>query len=143
VGAGREARLKTYLEVRGADSGPLAMATALPALWRGLLYDDDASAQATALTARMSMAERIALRETVPREGLAAKLPWGETVLDAARRLVEIAREGLAREGDDASALAPLEEIAQTGRSSSDRIRDVWRDAKGDRSKLIDYLRIA
>jgi glutamate--cysteine ligase len=93
-----EARLKTYLEVRGADSGPVAMATALPALWRGLLYHDDACAEATALTARLTMAERIALRETVPREGLAARLPWGESVLDLARRLVARARASRDRE---------------------------------------------
>ena len=35
-----EVRLKRYLEMRGADSGPWARLTALPAFWVGMLYDD-------------------------------------------------------------------------------------------------------
>ncbi len=35
-----EVRLKRYLEMRGADSGPLPNLLALPALWVGILYDD-------------------------------------------------------------------------------------------------------
>jgi glutamate--cysteine ligase len=35
-----EVRLKRYLEMRGADSGPLASLLALPAFWAGILYDD-------------------------------------------------------------------------------------------------------
>ena len=34
-----EVRLKTFLEMRGADSGPWARICALPAFWVGLLYD--------------------------------------------------------------------------------------------------------
>ena len=34
-----EVRLKTYLEMRGADGGPWRRLCALPALWVGLLYD--------------------------------------------------------------------------------------------------------
>src|SRR5258708_15844288 len=37
-----EVRLKRYLEMRGADSGPLPALNALPALWVGLLYDQSA-----------------------------------------------------------------------------------------------------
>src|SRR6476620_7423475 len=35
-----EVRLKRYLEMRGADSGPWRALPALPAFWIGLLYDD-------------------------------------------------------------------------------------------------------
>ena len=35
-----EVRLKRYLEMRGADSGPWARLAALPAFWVGILYDD-------------------------------------------------------------------------------------------------------
>ncbi len=41
-----EARLKRYLELRGADSGPPAQAAALAAFWTGLLYDGVALADA-------------------------------------------------------------------------------------------------
>jgi glutamate--cysteine ligase len=41
-----EVRLKQYLEMRGADVGPLDMVCALQALWVGVLYDDAALAAA-------------------------------------------------------------------------------------------------
>ena len=41
-----EVRLKSFLEMRGADGGPWSRICALPALWVGLLYDDDALAAA-------------------------------------------------------------------------------------------------
>ena len=39
-----DVRLKKYLEMRGADGGPWRMLCALPALWVGLMYDDQVSA---------------------------------------------------------------------------------------------------
>ncbi len=44
-----EVRLKRYVEVRGADAGPMPMARGLGALWRGLLEDPAARAAAWAL----------------------------------------------------------------------------------------------
>ena len=41
-----EVRLKQYLEMRGADGGPWDIICALPALWVGLLYDEEAQSAA-------------------------------------------------------------------------------------------------
>src|SRR5688572_18156644 len=92
-----EVRLKHYLEVRGADAGPRPMVLALPALWKGLLYDRAACEGAVRLTAGLSYPERLALRAEVPRAGLLAQLPDGRRALDVARELVALAREGLLR----------------------------------------------
>ncbi|KDD74342.1 GCS2 glutamate-cysteine ligase, partial [Helicosporidium sp. ATCC 50920] len=74
-----DVRLKQFLEMRGADSGPLDMMLALPALWVGLLYDSDALARAAALVADWTPEELDALRSDVPRLGL--KMPFrGATV---------------------------------------------------------------
>jgi glutamate--cysteine ligase len=130
-----EARLKRYLELRGADAGPLPMVLALPAFWKGLLYDDDALAGATALTAGLSWADRLALRQAVPRQGLAARLPDGRLVHDVARELVAMARTGLGRIAPaDVPYLAPVVEVAETGRTSSDRIREAF--ARGRRELI-------
>jgi glutamate--cysteine ligase len=138
-----EVRLKHYLEVRGADAGPLPMVKALPALWKGLLYDAEACRAASTLTAGLSFADRVALREVVPRAGLSAPLPDGRRVLDLARELVAVARAGLARQApEEVAYLEPLEEIAATGRSVAHRIRGIWTAANGDRAKLIDALRL-
>ena len=40
-----EVRLKRYIEVRGADAGPMPMARGLGALWRGILEDPEAAAR--------------------------------------------------------------------------------------------------
>jgi len=142
-----EARLRHYLEVRGADAGPLPMVLALPALAKGLLYDDDACRAATALTAHLSFAERLALRDEVPRLGLAAPVPGTgrptQTVLDLARDLVALARAGLARVApDEVDGLLPLDEVVATGRAPAERIRDAWRAAAGDGARLVEALRL-
>lgn len=136
-----EARLRRYLEVRGADAGPLAMVRALPALWKGILYDADARAAATALTSRLSMADREALRAAVPRAGLATPMPDGGTVLERARALVRLARDGLARVApEELPALAAVEEVAATGRAPSELVREAF--ARGGPPAVIAATRI-
>jgi glutamate--cysteine ligase len=128
-----EARLKRYLELRGADAGTLPMVLALPALWTGLLYDDAALAGATALTAGLAMADRQALRQAVPRQGLAARLPDGRSVRDVGRELVALAAAGLGRLAPgDVAYLDPLREIVETGRTVADRVREAFARGPGE-----------
>jgi glutamate--cysteine ligase len=121
-----DVRLKQYLEMRGADSGSFANLCALPALWVGLLYDRDALDAADALIADWSLAERTALRDRVPRFGLATPFRKG-SVRDVAREVVRLAEGGLERRmrldqnGDDErKTLLPVIETVEEGRSPSD-----------------------
>jgi glutamate--cysteine ligase len=116
-----EVRLKRYLEMRGADAGPPEMLMALPALWTGLLYDSAAQAEALALVTDHPCGDFQALHRDVPRLGLAA--PWCDgTVQALAREMVAIAHRGLRARGmGEEVYLAPLEEIAATGRTLADR----------------------
>src|ERR1700759_408402 len=91
-----EVRLKRYIEMRGADSGPWRRLPALPALWVGLLYDDEALDAAWDLVKHWTAEERQQLRDEVPRRGFNATIR-NTTVLELARRSVDIARHGLAR----------------------------------------------
>jgi len=91
-----EVRLKRYLEMRGADSGPLPNLLALPAFWAGLLYDDVSLDGAWDLAKNWTAAERQKLRDDVPRLGLAATVR-GRTVLAIATDVLKFARAGLAR----------------------------------------------
>jgi len=91
-----EVRLKRYLEMRGADSGPLPNLLALPALWVGILYDDTSLDAAWDLAKNWTAAERQQLRDDVPRLGLAAKVR-GRTVFEVATEVLKLARAGLAR----------------------------------------------
>ena len=91
-----EVRLKRYLEMRGADSGPLPNLLALPALWVGILYDDASLDAAWDLVKDWTAEERQQLRDDAPRLGLAAKVR-GLTVFELAGEVLKFARAGLAR----------------------------------------------
>ncbi len=135
-----DARLKRIIEVRGCDCGSLPMIAALGPFTRGLLYDDDAMAAATALTAGLSFAEREQLADDVPDRGFAA-VAGGRPVLDLARELVAIARGGLAKVAPDAlGLLAPVEEIAATGRTQADAQREAWNAAGSSRAARVAAL---
>ncbi|HKT52992.1 MAG TPA: glutamate--cysteine ligase [Caulobacteraceae bacterium] len=127
-----EVRLKTYLEMRGADAGPKERLCALTALWMGLLYDDAALAAAWDLCKHWSPDDRERLRTEVPRLGLKTEVA-GRTARDVARDVVAIAREGLKRRArlgaaftDETGYLAELEEIAETGITPAERLLDLY-----------------
>src|SRR5688500_7514691 len=82
-----EVRLKSFLEMRGADGGPWSRICALPALWVGLLYDGGALAAAWDEVKDWSLGERQLLRDAVPKLGLAAATPGGEPLLELGRRI--------------------------------------------------------
>ncbi|MFZ0017206.1 MAG: glutamate--cysteine ligase [Acetobacteraceae bacterium] len=112
-----DVRIKRFLEMRGADAGRADMMVAQSALWVGLLYDEAALAAAEMLLRDATWEDAVALREAVPREGLAA--PWREGRLrDLARDVVAIARDGLRGRArcnvaglDESVYLVPLEAI--------------------------------
>jgi glutamate--cysteine ligase len=91
-----EVRLKRYLEMRGADSGPLPNLLALPAFWAGLLYDDVSLDAAWDLVRPWTAEQRQQLRDAVPKQGLAATIS-GRTLLAVAADVLKLARAGLAR----------------------------------------------
>jgi glutamate--cysteine ligase len=135
-----EARLKKFIEVRGCDCGSLEMIAALAPFVRGLLYDADARRAATELTAKLSFADRERVADDVPRLGLSARA-GARSVGELAKELVAIARAGLSRVAPEALPLiAPVEEIAATGRTQADRVVEVWQRHAGDRAALVRAL---
>ena len=143
-----EVRLKRVIEVRGADAVPPGLICALPALWKGLLYDDDACAAAADLTADWTREEREAATEVVARAGLAARI--GErSILDLARRLVAISSDGLRRIGaaaglnpDERHFLDPIRDQLALAKSPGEVVLEHW-EGVWDRSpaRLIEYAR--
>lgn len=142
-----EVRLKRYVEVRQADASTREMVRALPALWRGVLYDEAARRAAWALVADWTYDERLALYRETPRAGLRARVR-GRTLRELCRELVSIAKTGLTSLGPivdgrapaGVALLAPLDEILETGRSVADRLVDDWRETGGDPARLIPRL---
>jgi len=124
-----EVRLKSFLEMRGADGGRWGKICALPALWVGLLYDDTTLDAAWDLVKHWSIAEREALRHQVPKLGLRTPTPDGETMLDLARRVLDLSAAGLAARarindaGDNEGGfLDPLRDVLASGQTPADRL---------------------
>ena len=134
-----EVRLKQFIEMRGADSGPWANICALPALWVGILYDEGALAEAEALCAHISADDVMNARLSVAANGLNGQLA-GEDVYQLAARLVEIATSGLRRRGicddggnDETGFLQPLKTIIETRKTLAEVMLDLYRqDWDGD-----------
>ena len=70
--------------MRGADGGRWSRICALPALWVGLLYDDQALDAAWDLVKHWTIEAREKLRHDVPKLALEAITPDGETMRDFA-----------------------------------------------------------
>ncbi|GAB5347835.1 glutamate--cysteine ligase [Alteriqipengyuania sp. 357] len=142
-----EVRLKSFLEMRGADGGPWSRICALPALWVGLLYDQGALDAAWDLVKDWSMEEREALRNAVPKEGLAAAVPGGRTLQELGKDVLAIARDGLTARGhlntggdNEAGFLQTLDEIVESGKSPAQRMLDRYHgEWGGDISRVYKY----
>jgi len=129
-----EVRLKQYLEMRGADSGPKARLTALSAFWVGLLYDPGALDAAFDLVKDFTPEERKQMRDEVPKLGLATPTPKG-SMQQLAQKVLEISAFGLSRRGcrnaagqDEQIFLQPLQEIADSGQSAAARKLALFHD---------------
>jgi glutamate--cysteine ligase len=133
-----EVRLKSFLEMRGADGGPWSRICALPAFWVGLLYNQNALDAAWDEVKHWSLEQRQQLRDEVPKLGLRATTPEGETLRDLGARILSIAEAGLnARArlnaaGDNESGfLDPLREIVARGSTPAEHMLERYRGAWG------------
>jgi len=124
-----EVRLKSYLEVRGADSVGPTMVLALTALWKGILYDSRALREAWRLVAALSLRERLAFHREVCVHGPEARL-GAATARELASELVGIARGGLKRAGTHEEAfLLPLEaSLRGEGGCPAAALAGAWED---------------
>ena len=121
-----EVRLKSFLEMRGADTGPWTELCALPAFWVGLLYDQSALDTAWDFVKDWSEEERLELRRDVAKHGLQTKFR-NQTVQDLAKIVLMISREGLKARGrlnahgeSESIFLQELDGFVRTGKTNAD-----------------------
>jgi glutamate--cysteine ligase len=140
-----EARMKKYIEMRGADGGPWRRLCALPALWVGLTYDQTALDAAWDLVKNWDAPTRDALRVAASVDGLQAQV-GNVNMLELARDVVSIAEAGLkARAMPGAGGLVPdethflniLRDSVETGKTMADELLDHYHgDWQGDLTRV-------
>lgn len=123
-----EVRLKTFLEMRGADAGPWSRLCALPAFWAGIYYCDAALEAAWSLVKSWTAEDRESLRRAVPVLGLKAPIR-GATAREIAQAALAISRQGLKSRAkfdssgmDETHFLTELDDIATTGVTAAERL---------------------
>ena len=123
-----EVRLKTYLEMRGADAGGIAQICSLSAFWTGLLYNNDSLNKAGELFNDIDVAELAKVRNLVPKEGLNCAV-GKYNVYNFASELIELSLQGLKSrnkldiEGNDETKyLNPIIRIMKDKENSADKL---------------------
>jgi len=134
-----EARVKSYIEMRGADAGDRAHLGALPAFWVGLMYDQGALDAAWDLVKGFDAATREGLRVQASVKALQAE-SGGVRLVDLARAAVALAHAGLVARGlGEEGLLAPLNESLSRGQVQADRLLGLYHGAwGGDLRRIYD-----
>lgn len=140
-----EVRMKTYIEVRGADAGSRDMMIALPTLWKGIFYDQQARKEANSLIISTTPAQHRECFNAVIQDGLHANTPCG-SYLDMAKQLVQIASDGLDRiaqrdgHATESVFLDPITQHLNLGQSPADEVLAVYQKHQGDMRAIIEHF---
>jgi glutamate--cysteine ligase len=125
-----EARVKKFIEMRGADGGPWRRLCALPAFWVGLLYEDAPLDAAWDLVRDWDAETRDAWRVAASEQALDARV-GGQSMRDLAAEVLDLSEAGLkarAREGaggllpDETHFLNALKDSVASGETPADEL---------------------
>ena len=138
-----EVRMKRYIEVRGADAGSREVMLALPALWKGLLYDAEARRGASKMMVSSDPDQHRECFRTVHTEGLRASTMCG-SFAQMAEELLDLSHAGLDRiaqahgHPSEAVFLEPLRDIVEQRRTPADTLLAAFDTHDGDRMEIVN-----
>jgi len=140
-----EARLKKFIEMRGADGGPWRRLCALPAFWVGLTYDQTALDAAWDMVKDWDAETREKLRVAASEDGLQAEVD-GMRMIDLAREALAISEAGLKARAvpgaggmilDERHFLNALHDSVDTGQTPADELLEQYNgEWKGDLNRV-------
>lgn len=143
-----EARLKNIIEVRSADSQKTSMICALPALLKGVLYDEASLAKAESMVSSLTHDLAEAARPDIAKRGMRAELA-GRELAEWANELLAISEDGLARlshlnrKGEDERVhLSELKSLVTQGKSPADVLLDVVDPSERLCSQLLEHAQV-
>ena len=127
-----EVRLKRYIEMRGADSGPWDSICGLPTFWVGLMYASDSLDGAYDMIKDWTHEDHEYLRREVPKTALATEF-HGRTVGELARDVLALSRAGLAsraildsKGNDETHYIDPLDAIVESGQTPAEGLLEAY-----------------
>ena len=127
-----EVRLKSYMEVRGADAGKWDMICALPAFWTGILYDEENLNYLWNETEKWSHEAILELYHEVPHKGLQSSLAKKD-LFEIGTWLLDISTIGLNKRGylnsdgqDESIHLENLKRIIKDKKTPADTLIDEY-----------------
>lgn len=144
-----EVRLKHYLEIRNADCQNIDYLYAIPALWKGIMYSDEARAEIQELLNDLTFEDFSSLRENLPKHGLEFIIK-GQKTADYAKQIISIANNSLNKmnnldenKNSESVYLEKIKELVDQEMSPADLILKNWYGSwNKDILKLLEYSKI-
>ena len=121
-----EIRLKSFIELRGADGGPWSRVCALPAFWTGILYDQENLDEIWSKINHWTYSEIVNFYQNVRKNGLNTVTPDGEKLSDFTKKIIYKSNDGLVKrnvqseKGNESTFLEPLKKILESGKSPAE-----------------------
>lgn len=116
-----EARVKKFIEMRGADAGNLAHLLALPAFWVGLMYEQSTLDAAWDMVKGYTAQTRESLRISASEQGLNGSAD-NIKIIDLAKAALRLSQEGLIQRAmGEERFLAPLWQNINTQTTQASR----------------------
>ena len=129
-----EARLKKFIEMRGADAGQWHRLCALPAFWVGICYDQSSLDAAWDIVKNWDEDDRKNLRVAAAKDGLNGSV-GNKKLIDLAKETVQISENGLEKRAkassnglhyDESLFLESLKENIEKRKSSADELLEKY-----------------
>ena len=140
-----DVRLKNFIEIRNCDCQRKDMIFALPAMVKGILYNETAMYHAWDLVKDFSWHELEEIRHSVPKLGLETTVK-GIKIADLAKELVNIAEFSLLSDPETVEEtvyLEKLKELVEQEKTPADIILKNWNSGWNKNiEKLIEYSKL-
>jgi len=125
-----DVRLKTYLEIRNHDSQSSEMITAVPAIWKAILYNKDAQNEIDMVLKKAKYQDFQELRYYAPNKGYDMKF-LNYPLYDLAKEIMNISMQSLVmmKTGEE-QFLEPLLNLVKKNKTPADIILEKINDKK-------------
>ncbi len=136
-----DVRFKSYIEIRNHDNQREDLICSVPALWKGLLYNDSAMEAASDILKSFTYFDCEYIRHKTPRCGLEMKIK-GYALKDIVKDIVDISYQSLKTYANgEEKYLEPLKVYTDMGVTPADTVIEKYNNEwRGDLSKFVSYV---